>query len=1394
MNKDIKISVFKSLEKSSKPSDFKSFDDILNIIKDHPQKDLILKAKSPEGEGGKSGEEFMKYKGYSKERGEYPRNLYNYVKSAKIPMVTWNCVVEKQRLIANVTVPTGYIYCDIDDYEGLIDNDKFSPTNEEEAKIYTWELLTGGMFPFIKAVWKSFGGSGFGFLIAVEGLEFNQSKNINNFTSTWKSLETILAKHGVMLDPATKDITRPNVLSYDPDIFITEDDEVEAFVAVEPKQKIASEIHVVEMPKGLVADTLEHKFWFMYEFHKYSKKLEGTRHKDGVLRVTHDFYFDFFLFAINKAIRSDEAMEFLKSKAATCKKLFLGRYNEDGVEQIRNKTERYYGKKGQTSKWGIYTFKINNNAPETEDYKVESLHKEYDGDAYLKLRYVWNILKKKTYHESDIIEDRLKRLRSFSSIAKRSGIPKETLIDYLFEFGMQPEAEELKLISKVYGNSKINYGIKKVPTAGAIYANQLKFEIYAKTNNLEVIKHTRYEGCSTRKMTDIIKGARTWYKKITSENIFDFLRVVFKESKKFAITKGDAVTFVKSEFSLTEEEIEVKKHNEYRSEVLAELKINEEVVYCASFVAQEIYSYEEWKFGWQTRKTLTLEQVKSNYNIVDEIIISQGTYISDLNLTDINDKIIWGNTSMGKTTWICEHRKGKRLILVPIIPLLEQIQTSHNASVFYNQTKDVKEGDDLIVCTYSSFPTLLKIMEDWEDTLISEYELFFDEYHNFAVASNKSFRGYELNIIADNMHVFKSRTMLTGTMFPIHHPIFKKFGIIRVNWDFIPPKRFMRTRYMDKMTAIEKQLSRKGKNIIYLQNKKEEGEMGKLINYLGHKGWTKIWKINADEKNSDNFMKLKKNQRIDDDVEVLICTSVIVEGVNITNPDIATIHFMSHEGLVNSEQMVNRFRKVYNREDHECMIYTYKKIDNSYQDKTDHIDVNDIQVTLGGMAQSHLEFFNKAYVKTDSLPYKICHKIFMQSLFKNCGLYRNKEGVFEVDHFSIANMAYVEEKNYSAKDLEFTKMMLSEYNWQFVGENIIGEEMEQGLKEKLNADKEATKEDIRLNLMTILNEIRLEGEEECKSKISTANRSQLEVLIDGNMQIDLRSKVKWACYNMIFRHACNLVEEWIMEHNFSTAKWSKIIRQIAVKVGLELADQQISGMTDRVDVTTDFAKMIMKKYKTKIKKARKSGKSQLLTSNLLIKWVNEYIHLCPALDGVKITEDSALEILSKFFTVNPRVIADKVHYSISGIDIRNDVASFLPKMMEWGNKCLKTEVMMSTQEMANKLNLIRGNMPLYGMFKLNSADAMKLMRDFFTITRASTRRKNGVTTNVYKVTSLFPQEIANVLIKPLHKEKGVDKHPEEMTYDEKKLYNHQTKLNSLAYFITMENKEHVVPF
>ena len=1346
-----KISTFECLDKSSKPYSSFTIDEALDYIKNNPKKDTILDCKFNPETGGKKNP-LLKFKDRlwdSRERKFkfVERNHYSHVKQKQCLVATWNCFVEEKRMKDKIQAPSGYIYCDVDDFSKLINSGKVN--NEKDAKDYVKKQLSSESLKFIKAVWDSFGGDGLGFLVKVNNI------NLDNFSSTWKAINQLFLQWNIVIDPQTKDITRCNVLPYDPTIFIRDEQDIIPFDAVEPKTENIVTIETSGTPLEIVSDVLK------YELNNLYRKDTSWSNN----HISYKFYFDFFIFCNQMGINLDDALNYLIENMGNYPALFKHRDVETVYSEIVSSIKKYY-----SNQFGLRKV-ISND----KDYTIYSLYKTYSSDTDLKLEYTWHNIKNKPYEKN-------KKISLFAKTAKENGILKKPVLNYL-ESVLQFDDYLYKIVDRIYGDTNILFGVVKVINEEGIKSKKESFIKWANENSMKVLEMGTFSGDLNKTLNKFIDEANNIFQSLSNQNIYHYFNYYYKNSKSYAISKEDSLNHF----------LDIISDENFNDIIRIDNKIStfekknfiQKMKAVCQFVSNEIYSNDIWKFGLRTIKVLTPEKIRSRYNITQEYFLENGHYINELDIPDRDNQVIWGNTGQGKTTWICEHTKGKRLILVPIIPLLMNIDNDYNASVFYRDKKNVQEGDELIVCTYSSFPNLLKQMKKWETCKISDYALYIDEEHNNAVSSNPEFRGFELNFIIDNMNLFKSRRLLTGTKFPVLHPAFNDFEIVRVNWKQTPVKSCTPVKYTNILYAIEQNLSKKGKNLIYLQNKKEEGQMGALMDYLVMKGWnkSKIWCINADEKNSENFNKLMRNQAVDDDVQIVICTSVIVEGVNIKNDDFKTVHFMTAESAINMEQMVNRLRSIYTKSmDSDSMIYIYNPIDAVREKDTDHVDVIEIQKKLIETAERGLELFSKAYITGDSLSYKSGIKVFNQQLFGKSGLYRNNNGIWEIDYLSIANMAYKEEKLYANKNIDFMQILLHEYNWQFRDEIVISEELSSDELKTIKKLKAERKEGLYQDVLQILEQVREEGEIECCNKVEDDVVFELEKLPRPVYQVSLRAKVKYLCNNMEFEDACDLIEAWINEHKMSDRVWNKITRQITIQITAKL-----NSFNNSKDNSSEFAKELIDKFK-KTKKDKKHVILNIGSSKEFVNSVKEKVKqpVC--------TDQESVKILKQYFDVEEILQDEEIHYHLSGIKIINEVASFTWKLQKWAKELHESSKAITNEELANKLNKFRSDLPILSMYKLDSRNAMRLIHDYYEFERVGSKKVKNKNVNTYSITNLYPKEISNYEIIPLRKVDLANKHTEDMTEEEIKICQLDDYMNNLNYHISMKNEEYALPF
>lgn len=111
----------------------------------------------------------------------------------QVPTFTPNASFNPCRNQKYLVEPSGFIYLDFDEF------DDFNFLISDQ---------------FIYSAWKSLSGTGFGALVKVSGI------TAQNFKECWNYLSNYFKGYGIIVDPQTCDITRQNVISFDPDIYI----------------------------------------------------------------------------------------------------------------------------------------------------------------------------------------------------------------------------------------------------------------------------------------------------------------------------------------------------------------------------------------------------------------------------------------------------------------------------------------------------------------------------------------------------------------------------------------------------------------------------------------------------------------------------------------------------------------------------------------------------------------------------------------------------------------------------------------------------------------------------------------------------------------------------------------------------------------------------------------------------------------------------------------------------------------------------------------------------------------------------------------------------------------------------------------------------------------------
>lgn len=1187
-------------------------------------------------------------------KGEFKvtiRNMYNFVKSSKTPVVTWNAAFDSKRSMKSISNLSGYIYMDVDD---------FSEISQEEVR----RILTDKGLDFVKAVWDSFGGTGLGFLVQVDNL------TPENFKWTWASIAKKFEAIKVKVDKATKDITRINVLTYDDNIFIRENCNSITAVVEKPQDQLS--IKVSPLTDELKTDILEQSVSNLYFDESFFNTTEN--------RLSYRFYQVLFSKTNHVGITLDEAFAFFTQYEKDYPNILNNRkYTKNEIYSIgKNQYDAY------ADQFGTVTVETNHHL--SRDYILVSIFKEYSGDVHLKLN---DILEKALNKETDVQA----ALVYFILNAKRTGILMKDLMTYIEKkYGYNPE-NTIK-VKKIYANSKYPFGIVAKLKPNVLEERRNKYIENARLENKKVIL------ASEQKLTkegqlEVMSNLMTkifGHTRLTDKNIVLLVKTYFKECNSFGISLIDATEYLNTNANFHSIE-RYSKH--YGKDI-----------------------YEMYKVFNGLRIINLVEDKKKVNNLTT---LKNDQKLSSLKLSLEDNTILWADTGMGKTTWACTSIEGKKIILVPTIGALKNIEHKYNASSFYETNKNVSDKDELIVCTYSSAPALFKTVNSWKGGL-KRYTLIVDEQHNFAVSSSKNYRNKELNYVLDNIHQFNKRIFMTGTYFPVEHPAIKHFKLHRVKWEDKKIKNATVVFFEDKLKAIESRLVRGKKNIIYLQDKRMDKQLGKLVAYLKSNNWDKINLLNSSQKKENHFKDLLVTEYLHQDAEVIITTSVTIEAINILNEDVATVHFMTFENPRLMEQMVNRMR-----EKLPTNIYIYKKIQNEAKCLDDNFSSVKKQQQLINNAENLLNFLSiPKQKKLNNYNEVAAQKLFANQIFESSAIFRVTEfnKSWEIDYLAIANKVFNEETKYSKHNFEYFKAVLDEYGWHFNEEQYDTLKLSVQEKNKLKEENKKRSQEVLDYSNNVINFVASSSLESLKKEIENKNVYDNTKFpdVDWNIRIKVLKLSKY----MSFEESCRFMNTLINEHNNSDAKFNKALREIAVKIAKE------SGVfNNNADINSNFGKLIIKDY------FNLKQQNILLTNNDIISMFNKRKKLLDfslvKVDG----EMDAFQILRKYFEIKTVMHKGEIMFKLGGLNVSNDVSEFTFELYEWAKEVKENNIILTSVEVSSKLNEIRSKLPFLSKFILNNKQAIMLLEDYVTI-KKTTKKVNGKVLSSYKITDLEP--------------------------------------------------------
>lgn len=258
--------------------------------------------------------------------------------------------------------------------------------------------------------------------------------------------------------------------------------------------------------------------------------------------------------------------------------------------------------------------------------------------------------------------------------------------------------------------------------------------------------------------------------------------------------------------------------------------------------------------------------------------------------------LIVSDTNTGKTrasieasrAYLQEHKKAFVYIAVPTTAIAEQNAINHkvNRAIFGRINvrdeinKAIRKDDRLLIGTYDKAPIVKENLVDYELIII------MDEAHK--EVTDYSYRYKAISRLFELVESNKVTKFigLTGTPYELN---FNDYEHV-IRFELESPKvlaeklrfiEFKKVREFDSivLNQIEKNVQEGTKALVLIDNKEKIDYFQRTLKGVG----IKASRITADNKQSSGYKYLLENESFRDDIQVILATRAIADGININN-------------------------------------------------------------------------------------------------------------------------------------------------------------------------------------------------------------------------------------------------------------------------------------------------------------------------------------------------------------------------------------------------------------------------------------------------------------------------------------------------------------------------------
>ncbi len=395
---------------------------------------------------------------------------------------------------------------------------------------------------------------------------------------------------------------------------------------------------------------------------------------------------------------------------------------------------------------------------------------------------------------------------------------------------------------------------------------------------------------------------------------------------------------------------------------------------------------------------------------VDEVYsLSANQKLSDIGIKPKSRTIIQSGTGTGKTYWAV-HNADKIDILVPTQDLAKQIGNEYGIHVVMQGSNPNEE--DQQVGTYNAITKFL-------GRKTHDRTLFVDEAHTLVTSASNGFRGEVVNQVVDSFRSYKRVILASGTWIEFLHPEMMLFHRIVVH-DSRPTKLFRFVHYKNRLNSLVTRVVPGHLNVVFLNDKTRADSYSR---FLTERGW-KCQLFNADTKGNEHHREVLENQEVSGDIEVLFVTTVYIEGLNLYNRNIATLHILSPTTDEIIEQIANRTRKK-----QPDMTYIYVNVGREvYAGSFNFLRTQaDLIGTAMGMQMLTDPFRDVTYAPARQV---LAQKLVHNFQFEGSNLLRVVEGLYEINYLGIAYLALQQKDIHQRYNLGALEEGLTRFQWK----------------------------------------------------------------------------------------------------------------------------------------------------------------------------------------------------------------------------------------------------------------------------------------------------------------------------------------------------------------------------